>query len=194
MFYRLIGVGLIALCCVSCSPRTSSPSAGGLEHHPAHFRAFIVLNNYHQQLFDFEQALRRARVAGVVPVSQLWLQGSEWRAREHSAYAMPAAEQWPAMIKTLRFVKLELLPLLGPIEVLSGFRTPAYNLAAGGATRSRHLAFSALDLKPRRNIRRSALHARLLKLWRTRGEQWDLGLGLYSGQRLHVDTGGYRTW
>lgn len=35
-----------------------------------------------------------------------------------------------------------------PIMVLSGYRTPAYNAACGGATHSQHVEGRALDLKP----------------------------------------------
>ncbi len=177
----------------ACSSFASDPRRS-LNGYPARFQAYVLLNDLYAELRDFEQLLRDNGVAGVVPVDQLWLQGTEWQSRQHSAYAMAPREHWPAMVRTLRFVKHELLPITGPVEVQSGFRTAAYNLAAGGASRSKHMEFSALDLRPVRKYPRAVLHKRLKSLWHRRGKQWGLGLGLYSGVRFHIDTSGYRSW
>ena len=177
----------------ACSSFASDPGRG-LKGYPARFKAYVLLNELYSEVRDFEQLLRENHVAGVVPIDQLWLQGTEWQSRQHTAYAIPPREHWPAMVRTLRFVKHEVLPLIGPVEVQSGFRTVAYNLAAGGASRSKHMEFSALDLRPVHKFPRALLHQRLKRLWKLRGKQWDLGLGLYSGVRFHVDTSGYRSW
>jgi hypothetical protein len=186
----LLSLPILLFACMSLA----SDPGRNLKGYSDHFQAFVLLNDLYTEVHQFEQLLYQHRVAGVLPVDQLWLQGSEWRSRQHSAYAMPPREHWPAMIKTLQFVKQELLPLVGPVEVQSGFRTASYNLAAGGASRSKHLSFSALDLRPQRQYPRALLHQRLKRLWKLRGKQWDLGLGLYSGVRFHVDTSGYRSW
>ena len=98
------------------------------------------------------------------------------------------------MLDTLVFLKYELIPHIGDVRVLSGFRTPHYNRLAGGAGRSRHLTFSALDLRPIADIDRTRLHRILQNRWHTLGEDYNLGLGLYSKQRFHIDTGGHRQW
>ena len=98
------------------------------------------------------------------------------------------------MVNTLVFLKYDLIPYIGDVRVLSGFRTPKYNRLAGGAGRSRHLTFSALDLKPVTEIDRSRLHRILQNRWHTLGEEYKLGLGLYSNLRFHIDTGGHRQW
>ena len=177
----------------ACISLASDPGQS-LKKSPARFQAFVLLNDLHTELHDFELLLRRNRLLGILPVDQLWLQGSEWRSRQHPAYAIPPREKWPAMLITLQFVKRELIPLIGPVEVQSGFRTRSYNLAAGGASRSKHMEFSALDLRPQRQYPRELLHRRLKRLWQQRGKHWELGLGLYSGVRFHIDTGGYRSW
>lgn len=98
------------------------------------------------------------------------------------------------MIPTLRFVKKELLPIIGPIEVNSGYRSKEYNKLAGGVKNSKHLSFCALDLKPVEDMSLKDMQKKLLKLWKKRGKRYQLGLGLYSGKFFHIDTCGYRKW
>lgn len=167
---------------------------GLLDDHSAHFGAFIILNDAHQTLHEFEELLRAERVTDVVPVEKMWMQGTDWRSHEHMAYAIPPKESWPKIVRTLKFMQRELLPVIGPVEVMSGFRTPTYNFIAGGAPRSQHLNFSALDVRPKADLARRELHTRLQRIWRQRGKAWNFGLGLYAGTRFHIDTGGYRQW
>ncbi|MGC4121635.1 MAG: D-Ala-D-Ala carboxypeptidase family metallohydrolase [Myxococcales bacterium] len=94
----------------------------------------------------------------------------------------------------LRFVQKELVPELGELEVMSAYRTEAYNEPAGGARRSRHCTFGALDLQPKNAVARKDLHAKLTRLWKAKGKETQWGLGLYSGTRFHVDVWRYRTW
>jgi len=190
---RLAAILSLSVLLFACASLASDPGRK-LKGYPERFQAYVLLNNLYGDLRDFEQLLYQNRVAGVLPVDQLWLQGTEWQSRQHTAYAIPPRKYWPTMVRTLQFVKYELLPLIGPVEVQSGFRTVAYNLAAGGASRSKHMEFSALDLRPLRDYPRALLHQRLKNLWAKRGKRWDLGLGLYSGVRFHIDTSGYRSW
>jgi len=186
---------LIALVMFAASCTTRPPDVvQEATVYPPIFRAFILLNNLEQEVQAFERLLKRNDVDDVLPIDALLLQGTEWQSRGHSAYALPPRTQWSAMVKTLQFIKSELIPVIGAVEVMSGYRSLAYNRAAGGAPRSRHLVFSALDLKPQQTIARRDLHSFLKRTWAEQGAAWDLGLGLYSGLRFHVDTGGYRTW
>lgn len=81
--------------------------------------------------------------------------------------------------------------LVGPLVVVSGFRSLAHNKRVGGAKSSQHMTASALDL---RSATKSAarLHAKYLSLIRT-GLVPDGGLGLYSSW-IHIDIGKPRRW
>lgn len=182
----LLSVLAILLC--ACSNTPVRPTG------PADFQHFIVNGNHQYTLRNFELQLRRSRVDHVIPTYQLLRQGTDWRNNRLPQYAFPAAADWPKMIRTLKFMRRFVIPAIGPVEVVSGFRTPTYNLAAGGAARSKHLSFSALDVKPRSAISRQQLHKRLLKIWHTHGKGLHMGLGLYSGNRFHIDTAGHRKW
>lgn len=142
----------------------------------------------------FEAFLAAEGVAEVAPAWHLWRQGTDWRALGEPPFAAPPAEAWPGMARTLRVVRDEVVPRVGPVEVVSAWRTPAYNTRAGGAAGSRHLAFEAVDLVPCRRWTREALHAALRAWWTERGEPLAVGLGTYDGLRFHVDTWRYRTW
>jgi len=173
---------------MSCARRPVHDAA------PESFRQFIILNNLQTEFRALERFLYSKGVRDIVPTWQLLQQGSDWRQHALSPYAFPSREYWERMANTLTFIRVDLIPRIGPVEVLSGFRTKHYNFVAGGAPRSRHLTFSALALRPLRKIDRKRLHATLQKIWHSRGKKRNLGMGLYNGLRFHVDTGGYRQW
>lgn len=141
-----------------------------------------------------ERVLRKHRVHEVVPLRRLLFQGRQFELYGAPPFALPPRRRYASITPLLRFIKDQLVPVTGPVRVASGFRTPRYNREAGGARRSRHLRFQALDLEPHAASSRSELHQRLLRLWRRRGQRHKLGLGLYGGTRFHLDVGRYRRW
>ena len=166
----------------------------GIDRYPKEFAQFLDQQSLHREYSDLVYFLASYGVDNAVPVWQLLQQGSDWRRHQLPKFAIPPRSRWQEMLNTLVFLKYEVLPYIGPVKVLSGFRTPEYNLVAGGADQSRHLTFSALDLKPVNHIERSELHDILLQRWTNFGSNYKLGLGLYGGLRFHIDTGGYRKW
>jgi uncharacterized protein YcbK (DUF882 family) len=72
-----------------------------------------------------------------------------------------------------------------PIKIASAYRSPKYNKAVGGASKSQHVEFNALDL---RTSAPKTLHKILLDM-RNKGE-FKGGLGLYK-TFVHVDTRGH---
>lgn len=163
---------------------------------PSHgqFQDFLVEEDLAGTFADFEAHLQAAGVAEVVPPWTLWRQGTDWRSVEQPPFAVPPRDTWDAMVPTLRVVRDDVVPVVGPVEVVSAWRTETYNAVAGGSAGSRHKWFEAVDLQPRRSWERSALHDRLLELWRTRGPKVRMGLGLYDFTRFHVDTHRHRRW
>lgn len=155
---------------------------------------FLAEGGHRASFEAFQKYLTRHRLADVVPPEQLLRQGTDWRGLGLPPYAMPPRSKWKNILPTLRLLKQEVIPLFGPLDVLSGFRDPVYNKRAGGARTSRHLAFQALDVRPVKRPPREALRRKLGALWEEKGKQHKLGLGVYCGTRFHVDTGKYRKW
>ncbi len=155
---------------------------------------FLAIDGNAAALARFEALLVAEGVADVVPAADLWRQGTDWQTVGHPAYALPPEEMWPAVVPTLRVLRDDVRPLIGPFVVVSGFRTAEYNAAAGGAAGSRHRWFEAVDVVPRRSWEREELHGLLLGWWGERGPTLNLGLGLYSKTRFHVDTWKHRKW
>jgi len=190
--FVLISFLLLSWTISSCGILTEAPE--NLNDYPVDFARFLKENNSHSDYEDFVYFLQSHDVHNIVPVWQLLQQGSDWEKHQLPKYAMPDREHWNSMLNTLVFLKYDLIPYIGDVRVLSGFRTPHYNQLAGGAGKSRHLTFSALDLRPVADIERSKLHGILQNRWHNLGGEYKLGLGLYANSRFHIDTGGHRQW
>ena len=74
-----------------------------------------------------------------------------------------------------------------PINIISGYRPPAYNKKIGGAKKSQHLLARAADIKVR-GMAPAEVHATILKLIKA-GKMKQGGLGKYS-TFVHYDTRG----
>lgn len=147
------------------------------------------------RLRAFREHLGAAGVESVVPLWQLVRTSSSWRSCGAEPFEAPPADKWNHIVKTLRFVRDEVVPAIGKVEVLSGYRNEALNACSKGAPQSAHRHFFALDLTPvnkaieRGHMIRSACaaHAR-------NGQAYNAGLGFYTGRRFHVDSSGFRKW
>ncbi|WP_246838742.1 D-Ala-D-Ala carboxypeptidase family metallohydrolase [Leptospira stimsonii] len=141
-----------------------------------------------------EKFLRDHKVLSVVPAEQLLRQGTDWRQTESQPFAIPPRDIWPNILSTLRVIRDLILPEIGPVTVVSGFREAEYNRKAGGAKSSRHLQFSALDMIPDSEIDSVHLKEKLFVIWQKEGSARKIGVGLYSRNRFHIDTLGFRKW
>jgi hypothetical protein len=147
-----------------------------------------------QQVRAFETYLRRAGVGGVLPLSQLLLNATSWRGCVDAPYSLPPQNLWPNIVPTLRFIHARIVPALGPVAAVSGYRDPALNTCAGGAPKSAHALYYALDLTPLRFRDRDKMIAAVCKLHARFGAAAHAGLGFYQGMRFHIDTNGFRRW
>lgn len=77
-----------------------------------------------------------------------------------------------------------------PIRVTSGYRSPEYNKAVGGAQRSKHLTASAADIQM--NVT-PAVVQKTIKQLMSEGKMHKGGLGVYN-TFTHYDIGTERTW
>lgn len=75
-----------------------------------------------------------------------------------------------------------------PIMILSGYRSPAYNVACGGAKKSQHMEANAADIVIP-HLSPVKVHAKILELIAS-GAMHDGGVGLYNGPEnywVHYD-------
>ncbi|MCR9140856.1 MAG: D-Ala-D-Ala carboxypeptidase family metallohydrolase [bacterium] len=158
------------------------------------FDRFLTDNELKSAYSGFSRSIRASMTTDHLDPSHFLRQGTDWRKLEMPAFAMPPREKWRNIRPVIRLIENEIIPAIGPVEILSGYRSAEYNSRADGAPGSRHLKFQALDLVPANLIARKQLHAILLDLWKREGRRYGLGLGLYSGHRFHLDTAGYRRW
>ncbi|MEJ1967669.1 MAG: D-Ala-D-Ala carboxypeptidase family metallohydrolase [Rhizomicrobium sp.] len=147
-----------------------------------------------QEVRAFEAYLHRAGVGGVLPLPPLLLNSSSWAACADAPYSLPPRALWPNIVPTLRFVRARIVPALGPVAALSGYRSPALNKCSGGAPKSAHAQYFALDLTPLQFKDRGKMIAAVCALHARYGPAAQAGLGFYSGMRFHIDTMGFRRW
>lgn len=151
----------------------------------------------------FEAFVLNAGVGQVVPAWQLAQVDAQYAERcDLDPFAIPPEEQWPNVVPALQLVRDEVIPAVGPVEVLSSFRSQAINTCARGASGSKHLSFAALDLATVPRRREAELFRELCAMQRAAGSDSPMGLGAYinlseperASGRFHIDAEGFRTW
>ncbi len=174
--------------------------------YPAEFSTWLAVNPDQASQFEALKAyLIKEGVGDVLPLWQL-IQTETPEAAAKCAiagFAVPPKDMWPIMVPTLRLVRQEIVPLVGPVKVLSSFRTPQANKCASGAPESPHKRYSALDLAILSDMSQKEMFGKLCKHWDRLSPRWGYGLGAYYTRyqpwlnkegRFHVDTMGRRTW
>ncbi|MEM6827250.1 MAG: D-Ala-D-Ala carboxypeptidase family metallohydrolase [Pseudomonadota bacterium] len=152
----------------------------------------------------FTERLRKAGVEDVIPPWQLLRVDADYVWRCDSEYFdFPPNDQWDAIIPTLHLLRDEVIPVVGKVEVASAYRSEAVNACVGGAKRSQHRRFTAVDLVPEGDIDKRDHFTRLCRMHARLGAQSHMGLGAYfepdnpgrnSTGRFHIDSGGFRRW
>ncbi|MDR9830124.1 D-Ala-D-Ala carboxypeptidase family metallohydrolase [Vibrio sp. FNV 38] len=162
------------------------------------FLGWMIMNGVTDQVTAIHKQFIDAGVyekkGKTMPLHLVLLQGTDWVLNDTSLFTLPSSKNVPNMIRTVTFIQQYIEPLTGPLIPVSGKRSTLYNQSAGGAPRSKHMDFCALDLVPARDLTRNELHQTLWKVYRKDGKANEMGLGLYSGVRFHIDTCGYRNW
>lgn len=158
------------------------------------FEKFLSKGENREQFAKLENFLQKNHVDQVVPLYELLRQGTDWQEINQPPFAIPPEKYWPTMVNTLKALQQEVIPRIGPVIVLSGWRTNSYNAKAGGARTSKHMHFCGLDMVPQRKFTRKQLIPILRDIHKKAGRKWNMGLGIYSGIRFHIDTCGYRRW
>ena len=146
------------------------------------------------QVRSFRAFLTEQRVQDVVPIWQLVRTSSSWQQCSADPFEVAPATQWGNIVQTLGFVKSEVMPAIGKVEALSGFRNDDLNRCSNGKPGSAHRMFFAMDLVPVEGIARGDMISRLCSAHGRKGPEYRTGLGFYSGSRFHVDSNGFRKW
>ena len=151
----------------------------------------------------FSQYLSEQGVDDVVPVWQLTrTDDNTSRLCERPEFLIPPSDDWHRIVPVLKLVRDHIVPEIGPVEVASSYRTTDFNDCMGGASRSKHLGFAALDMRAIDKIENRELFLRLCAVQRRLGPASSMGLGAYfdpdkpdkGSGRFHVDVSGYRSW
>lgn len=151
---------------------------------PAHATSVKAFNDY----------LTQYEVGGIFPTWQLLRTATSWQRCGQQPFEVPPTAEWPHIVQTLRYIRDYVIPAVGPVEPVSGYRNPALNACAGGAPESAHKHYSAIDMVPLHPTTREAMMRTLCRVQAQRGPDYQVGLGFYAFLRFHVDTTKYRRW
>jgi len=146
------------------------------------------------QVKSFNDYLASAQVSGIVPTWQLLRTATSWKDCGAEPFEVPPTSEWPHIVQTLRYVRDQVVPTIGPVEPVSVYRNPRLNQCAGGAVESAHKMDSAIDMVPLKPITREVLIKTLCDRHTARGEPYQAGLGFYAFVRFHVDSMKFRRW
>ena len=143
----------------------------------------------------FRAHLRANGVDDVVPVWQLVRTSSSWRDCDAGRFEVAPRDKWDNIVKTLAFIKTDVIPAVGPVQAVSGYRNEDLNRCSNGAPASAHRNFFALDLVPvSADVSRGELIRDVCAAHARDGRSYATGLGFYSGVRFHIDSSGFRRW
>ncbi|HEY0412787.1 MAG TPA: D-Ala-D-Ala carboxypeptidase family metallohydrolase [Allosphingosinicella sp.] len=190
---RFAALALAALFASFASPSTAAELPDG--QSKADYLAWLARDpGARAEVLSFKSYLEAANVQDVVPTWELVRTASMWRECDGARFEVAPAHEWPHIATTLAFVRNHVEPVIGPVEVVSGFRDEGLNRCAHGAPESAHRHFFAIDMVPLGGVGRPGLMRSLCKIHDLRGEQYNIGLGFYSGVRFHVDSQRFRRW
>ncbi|HLM67120.1 MAG TPA: D-Ala-D-Ala carboxypeptidase family metallohydrolase [Longimicrobium sp.] len=138
----------------------------------------------------FEQFIRQNANLQFFSWRELLFPGDAHGNRRSAGFGLngdPPSNLWGNVIPTIQILDALRAELGAPIRIISAYRTPAYNRAIGGALRSYHTTFQAIDFVAARGT--PSVWAQELKEMRHAG-LFKGGIGLYRGF-VHVDTRGW---
>ena len=147
-----------------------------------------------EELTALQTYLNAKGVGDIIPVRQLVRSDVNWERCNAPPFLVPPRRQWAHLVPTLRLLKEDVIPRMGRVEALSVYRSADINACLHGAPQSSHMAFHAIDMRFVSERPRAQMIADLCALHRSIGSKRQMGLGIYKGDRFHIDTNGYRMW
>ena len=181
-----------ALASAPWDPAASYIAAG--QDEPGYRSWYLAAPWRAAQVKSFNDYLAGAEVAGIVPTWQLLRTATSWKDCGAEPFEVPPTSEWPHIVQTLRYIRDQVIPTIGPVEPVSVYRNPMLNQCAGGAIESAHKMDSAIDMVPLKPISREVLIKTLCDRHTARGEPYQAGLGFYAFVRFHVDSMKFRRW
>jgi hypothetical protein len=162
----------------------------------ADFNAWLARSPANQDsVRAFRSYLEANGVGDVIPVWQLVRTSSSWRSCAAGRFEVAPRDKWDNIVKTLQFIKRDVVPAVGPVQAVSGYRNEDLNRCSNGAPASAHRNFFALDLVPvSASVGRGELIREVCRAHAREGRSYSTGLGFYSGVRFHIDSSGFRRW
>ena len=160
------------------------------------FQRWVALPANASRVAAFEAALKAEGLYGVVPTYQLLRTALDWKKCRAEPFELPEESMWPGALASLRTLRDDIIPVVGDVEIVSGYRDAALNSCAGGASRSVHRQFGAFDGYALAEVSREQMIADLCDWHGVRGGPLSAGLGIYRGKKFHIDGGlrGNRRW
>ncbi len=187
---RMLLFTLLACLTTSANAQSYSSATLGL------YGQWLAKEGNAARVRDFERDLAKRGLNDVLPTHQILRTARDWR-ECGDPFALPDRASWSGMFATLALVKNEIVPLVGKIEAVSGYRDPAMNACAGGATTSAHMQFGALDFYAMDSGMSESRLAALLCHWQSnKPARQAIGLGFYGNRKFHIDADvkWARTW
>jgi len=160
------------------------------------FRSWIAGSGANRDdVTAFGDFLTAQGVGSIVPLWELTRTSSSWSECGAEPFEAPPRDKWDHIVRTLKFVRDDVIPAVGQVEVVSGYRNAKLNACSDGAPKSAHREFFALDLTPVNTaVDRNAMIRSVCAAHARDGREYEAGLGFYSGRRFHVDSNGFRKW
>ena len=199
-FINIVFAICLALCFANTAYAVTAPTPTIYAPDPppataAMYRSWVAaVPGRDSEVQAFEAFLISEHVADVFPIYELLRSESLWAECGGQPFVLAARAEWPHIVGTLRFIRDQVVPRTGELQIVSGFRDPALNTCSGGASASAHVGFWALDLEPVSHITRDEMVASLCPVYATRGRVAHIGLGFYDDTRFHIDSRSFRTW
>jgi hypothetical protein len=182
----------VAVAPIAADPAAAYITAG--QDEPGYRSWYLAAPWRAGQVKTFNDYLVGNQVGGVLPTWQLLRTATSWKDCGGQPFEIPPTDEWPHIVQTLRYIHDYVIPEVGPVEPVSGYRNPTLNPCAGGAPESAHKHYSAIDMVPLRPITRVAMMRMLCAGHSQHGAAYNAGLGFYAFMRFHIDSTKYRRW
>ena len=172
---------------------------------PPDFVEWYNSDNNKNGYMEYEKFLKSENAYGVFPTWQLLLTDTEYLSPfcKSNKFVLPPKKYWKNSVKTIKFIKNNIISKIGKVRIVSGFRPSEFNKCIGGASKSKHLEFGAFDLVSIERDANNELFSELCTIWKKNDNESGFGLGAYWDKmekltnpngRFHIDTFGKRTW
>ncbi|MGB7404865.1 MAG: D-Ala-D-Ala carboxypeptidase family metallohydrolase [Pacificimonas sp.] len=171
-------------------------SLDGAPPGEAMFTAWAAKPQNASRVAEFEGQLERQGLLNIVPTYQLLRTALSWKGCKAEPFELPSRDRWQGAFNSLETLRDDIIPAIGPVEIVSGYRHEHLNRCAGGASRSVHREFGAFDGYAVGNLTRAEMIQRLCGWHNAKGGDLKAGLGIYRGKKFHLDVGlrGNRRW